>query len=150
MIYAITDETDMGPFEKAGKLFFEECNLLGDFDYEFFLNSWQSLMDAGLGKIWIREDGDGNPVGALGGVAMPDMFTGEIVVTASFWYVLPSHRGNRASVQLVGALQNWAKHMNANRIVMDNLRTHSNSRSASFFKALGFEEMETHYWKNIE
>ena len=148
MIYAVTDE-DMGPFKEAGHTFFEECDLVGDFDFDFFKKCWKTLIDQGMGRVWVLENSDGKPVGAIGGVAMPDMLTGEMIVTGSFWYVLPNHRGARASVQLMGVLETWAKELGASRLIMGNLRTHKEKRCEDFYTAMGFEPMEMHYWKNI-
>lgn len=59
---------------------------------------------------------DGEPVGALGGILVPNLFNPEVVtLTEVFWYVLPEYRSTRAGALLLFAFDNLGEELGVER-----------------------------------
>lgn len=59
---------------------------------------------------------DGEPVGALGGILVPNLFNPEVVtLTEIFWYVLPEYRSTRAGALLLFAFDKLGDELGVER-----------------------------------
>ena len=75
------------------------------------LNTLHALADKMVGGStgWIVEK-DGEPVGALGALLVPNIFNHSFTTLAEiFWYVLPEHRNGRAGIMLLDAFDQYAE-----------------------------------------
>ena len=95
MIRAVTI-LEVDKFAELGRWFFERMELPGRFNVEVFCQNWRKLIGQNMGFILGRFDEDDNPVEAIGVVQFPDVFVGEPVATALFWFYLEEPKGLEA------------------------------------------------------
>ena len=145
MIERVTCIEQMRDCGLIGESFYKEAALPGQFKIDRFLQVWAKLIEHGLGALWVYRD-NGQIVGSLGAMATPDINDGELVATEAFWYVLPSHRGQRGGIGLLDTFEAWADEIGAKRKTMVALKSMPDSVKALYLSR-GFREIETHYIK---
>lgn len=140
--------SDAGKLVEWGFDFYKEYNLPSKFNPESFLNGWTQILEAGVGVIF-RSSEDGDPNGIIGGIIVPDAFTGEVICQGSFWYVPLSKRTGLNGFKLLSCLEKWARHMGASRIVMSNIHSHTTEKMHNAYSRLGYSPLEVHYCKQL-
>ena len=108
---------------------------------------WRPIIASELGVIFIAED-DGEIIGAIAGMAVPEPYSGELVVSEFFWFVRPGHRGS-AGLRLYEALEYWARQKGAKTMRMVHLMDSMPEKLARIYKRLGYEQVETLYSKDL-
>lgn len=103
-------------------------------------------MNAGAGGILMLEN-EGNPRGMLGFLQYPDINDGETVITETFWYVLPQHRGD--GLKLLRKFEDVAKERGAKRVIMGHLKALMPEALSHLYTRLGYKELETTYIKDV-
>jgi GNAT superfamily N-acetyltransferase len=131
---------------KLGEKFWAEGKLPGKFVPEVFVKTWDTFHQLGMGAIIGLFDG-ANPVGAIGAIAYPDPNDGELVVTETFWFVDPAHRG--AGLKLLDAFEAWAMNRGAKRIVLVHLVQLAPEVLRRLYLRKGYQEIEVHFIKSL-
>lgn len=139
---------DLGELAEWGFDFYKEYKLPGAFNPEVFLDGWLNLLKAGVGVVFRHTIKD-KANGLIGGIVVPDSFSGEILCQGSFWYVPKDQRNTLAGFRLLSHLEDWARHMGASRIVMSNIHSHTKEKMHNAYSRLGYSPLEVHYWKQL-
>lgn len=126
--------------------FYHTTKFLKGFDFRRWCDTWGLLLRGG-GAIFLAETSDLRHIGAIGGVAFPDINTGEITATEFFWLVDPAYRG--CGVRLYQAFENWARIEGCTQIRMVALTDSMSEELDRFYKHKGFERQEVHYSKSL-
>lgn len=113
------------------------------FSVEKSIQSWESIVEAGIGVMLILGDFDG----ALGGFATPDPHRDCLVASEAFWYVKPECRGN--GDELLKAFEQWAKKQGCGRIIMTHLSDSMPQSLKKYYERKGYLELETNYIKEL-
>ncbi len=131
---------------KVGEGFWSEGSLPGSIKSEIFIKNWTALIQNGMGRIFGLYQ-QGQFVGALGAIIMPDINDGELTATECFWFVGKEHRG--VGVRLLLYFVKYAKEIGCVRVNMVHLfNEHANKLSKLYVK-MGFSPIETHYVKSL-
>lgn len=145
------DELDLDTLPQIipiGEAFAKEANYPGGWSWPDFARMWASLLNGGLGKIFISED-RGTLAGALGAVFTPDPYSGQLTAVEQFWYVLPAHRKTRAGMELFLAFQEEAQKRQAKKMVMVHLANMTPESLQKFYEKEGFRLAEQIFWKEL-
>jgi GNAT superfamily N-acetyltransferase len=137
---------DLPTLEPIAREFYACSKFLEGFDIDHFCSVWTQLFDSGLGVIFLALKDD-EIVGALGGVAYPEIYTGEMVASEFFWFIRAEHRGG--GLKLYRAFEQWAKDMKCGRIRMVHLLDSMPEKLQTTYLRLGFAAAEVHYTKEI-
>jgi GNAT superfamily N-acetyltransferase len=119
----------------------------GELNALHFCIVWEQLLESGAGSAWVLVR-DGTIVGAIGGIAFPDMFSGDLVATEAFWFVRPDE-GRGGGVRLYRALEHWACERGCVRLRMAHLTNSMPERVAQMYRLMKFEAVETMYQKEL-
>lgn len=131
-----------------GSDFHLEARIPGQFKVATFLNTWHSLLSVGIGAMW-RYDHCGRLVGLFGAMIGPDLCDGEVVAQEAFWYVERSSRGTIGGVKLYKEFMKWSIQIGAKRVIIAHLKNSMPEKLRKFYLAEGFQEVETHYLKQL-
>lgn len=147
MIRELTFEELGHKIPAVGAEFFREAGLPGRFNPLTYTRMWQGLYTAGNGVIFQAER-DGQAVGWIGGMVVPDHLTGNVTGMELFWYALPEHRGLGA-VKLLRRLESWMKTHGAARLWMVHLTKINPEKMAAFYVNSGYQLLEHFYLKEL-
>jgi len=89
-------------------------------------------------------DGDA-PVGMIAGCLAPYFFGQGTLASDFVWYVLPEHRGSRASIRLLKEFRSWAKEKGADELYMGVTTNVAADRTGQLLERLGFEFVGGNY-----
>jgi GNAT superfamily N-acetyltransferase len=117
------------------------------FSWGRFISSWTDIINRGIGAIFVMYE-NAIPIGAIGGFAYPDLYSGEIIATEFMWFVEPKHRGH--GLDLYFEFEKWAKEKNAKRIRMTHLCKVMPEGMKVLYSELGFEAIEVNYDKELK
>lgn len=139
----IDDLARMGELAAA---FYDSSRFLRGFRLERFTAFWSQLL-GGAGVIFVDESADGAITGAIGGLAYPEPYSGELVATEFFWFVLPGARGG--GLRLYRAFEAWASERGCSQLRMVHLEDSMPDRLATVYTRLGFIAAERHFVKEL-
>lgn len=137
---------DLGRLEACAREFYAASRFLRGFDIQRFRAAWTALLASGAGVIFLLESG-GEIAGTLGGVAYPDINSGELIAVEFFWFTRPGHRGG--GVKLYRAFEAWARERGCRQIRMVHLMDSQPEQLARVYRRWGFEPVEVHYGKEL-
>jgi RimJ/RimL family protein N-acetyltransferase len=136
---------DLAALIDGGERFLRES----EYGPHFPLNRAQ--LEATLRHLLAREDAAvlllehaGVPQGAIGGVVLPHIFSGELYAAEIFWWVHPEHRGG--GLRLLHAFEAWARERGAVFVAM----LAPNLRVAGLYRRLGYVEIETGFMRRFK
>lgn len=86
------------------------------FNQASFLLLWKSILDLGLGVLFLLKSEDGSVHGILGASLTPDFLTGDMVATELVWVV--DNQGHGNGMRLLESFESWAKESGANIIAI--------------------------------
>jgi GNAT superfamily N-acetyltransferase len=113
---------------------------------ELWVDNWTKLVESGIGTVFFEEK-EGKPTGMIGGVAHPDINSGEITATEFFWYVDPEYKGS--GLKLLRQFEEWARIMGCVNIVMVHLENNMPEKLKNIYLKKGFRHIESHYSKRL-
>lgn len=150
MIFQISIEELSHPeFVRLAETFYKESNLPGKFKQAHFITSWQKFYELNIGSIWVSAEDDLSKIhGAIGGLAHPDLYDGELVVQELFWFVEPN-AGFSDAFKLYLKLENWAKEKGAKRLNMACVCNKHMQSVRSFYEKRGFRPVDVSYFKDL-
>lgn len=118
-----------------------------NFNFERFCEVWKSFIEHGAGIILVLIDGDYSIVGMLGGLAIPEPYSGDLGASEMFWFVRDGHRGGGLS--LYRAFEAWAREKGCVQIRMAGLSDSMPEKMDKIYRRLGFEPCERQYVKEL-
>lgn len=133
--------------EPGAKEFYASSKHLHAFDIGRFVAFWKNVIEAQLGIIIVAID-DGEIIGAIAGMVVPEPYSAGTAVHEFFWFVRPGHRGT-AGVRLYKAFEKWARDKNATVIRMVHLLDSMPEKLERFYGAMGYTAVETLYSKDL-
>lgn len=93
---------------------------------------------------------NGIPVGLLAGVVSGHpVFRNDRAVTEMFWYVLPEHRVQKASTNLIDAYEFWARRIGAKFACMSHFHDKTGFRLKKVYDRRGYRPIEYTYIKEL-
>lgn len=104
----------------------------GEPDGEHFLTTWRKLMNIGMARTWVGKDA------VLGGLIVPDLFTGVKSATVVFWDKLP---GGEA-VGLLTAFEAVAREAGCEGLYMGVLDNDDREHMRVKVRSIGFKKAE--------
>lgn len=141
---------DLPLLARHGREFYEEGRLPGRFVEAVFVQSWERVLGAELGVIFIACAEDGELAGALGALIFPDINDGALVATEAFWYVRRVHRGGMLAARLLARYEAWARERGAARLGLVHLTGLMPEKLGAFYERRGYVESEKHFYKQLE
>ena len=128
--------------------FYSSTRFLRVFDKARFVQLWTGFIEAGTGVIFAIYDGD-KVGGAIAGIIYPEAYSGEDIAQEFFWFIRSEYRGTIRSIKLYHEFEAWAREKGASEVRMGHLADLMPDSVASFYRRLGFEEVETNYVKRL-
>lgn len=141
----ISELGKVGPFAEE---FCSSSKHLKGFDREVFVESWTAIINAGFGTILLLVDGE-DIYGAIGGLSYPDMNSGEMTATETFWFVSEVHRGSLSGVKLYKKFEQWARSKGCRHLRMGHMTDLMPEKVKGFYISQGFAEIEVTYSKEL-
>ncbi len=145
----ITDLEDAyftAEFAEIAKAFFEESGSVGSLQFGSFLTLWKKMISDGTAVMFgqFKSYGDETMlVGVLGGVLAPNMFTGGVLASELFWYVVKEHRARGSA--LLREFITWGQQIGVDQLMMGHLHFAVSERVGALYDRLGFKKLETMY-----
>ena len=127
--------------------FYASSQFLRKFDMDKFVAFWNAIIKSEQGIIFAAFD-DGEIIGAIGGMAFPEPYSGELIVQEFFWFVRPGHRGT-AGIRLYKAFEEWSRDKQAVAIRMVHLMDSMPEKLSRVYQQLGYTPVETMYTKEL-
>lgn len=118
------------------------------FKMENFVQFYGTLIESGLGVMFLLLDGD-LIQGGIAGIALPDPHNGVLMAQEFFWYVRAEARGGLGSGRLYRAFENWAIEQRCEEIQMVHLQQSMPGRLEAFYRKQGYQLIETRYSKRL-
>lgn len=103
---------------------------------------FEGLIENPSGFLLVSEHND-SAVGAIGLLVYDHPFTGQACASELFWWVDPGSRGGIDGMRLLRHAEKWVA---SNKIAWMHMVA-PNDRLKSFYKRLGYSELETHFYK---
>lgn len=146
LLVDLDDHGFLHDFERIARAFFTESGSSGTLNFGSFVTLWNKMMVDGVAVMFGQWRGD-RLIGVLGGVLAPNLFTGGVLASELFWYVLPEHRNQ--GTRLLFAFVNWAKTVRVDQLLMGHLHFAVSERVSTTYSRLGFKKLETMYSMEI-
>jgi GNAT superfamily N-acetyltransferase len=145
-------QVGIGELESVAELaveFYASSKFLRGFNREHFVTLWTSILSTESGVIFALFDGD-IVAGAIAGTVYPEAYSNEKIAQEWFWFLRSAYRGKAlASVQLYKRFERWAKEKGCVEIRMGHLSDLMPEKVASFYRRLGYSQVETNYSKRL-
>lgn len=143
-----TQPSDLPKLAECAREFYAASEVLQNFDMARFQAVWTGLIESGAGVIFSLIDDAGEILGTIGGLAYPDLYSGELIATEFFWFVRDGHRGG--GLKLYRAFESWGREQACTQIRMVHLIDSMPEKLARVYRHLGFVPVETHYSKPLD
>ena len=114
----------------------------GDFDNE----KVNSLVDQTGDAMFLLID-DGNIVGMISGVVLPNRMSGGKMFQEFMWFVKPRYRTQ--GIRLLKTLEAWCRSNGVNTIMMAVMHDKMNDKLDHMYKKMGYKPIETHYMRRL-
>lgn len=138
---------DLATMEPCAQAFYQTSRFLDGFTIGHFCETWGPLLAGGRAVIFLLEGPAGEILGALGGVAYPDLYSDREIATEMFWFVREGARGK--GMDLYRAFERWARERGCGQIRMVHLMDSMPERLAKVYRHRGFTPVEIHYVKEL-
>jgi GNAT superfamily N-acetyltransferase len=120
--------------------------ILGDMGVPIANGQIDKLIDATWDTGFVLVD-DNKIVGAIGALPSGHLTTGNLILQQIFWYVEPIYR--RHSVKLLNALEEQAKAMGAQAVLMSMMIHEKTEHMERFYQMHGYKKFEIQYKKEV-
>lgn len=145
MIVRRLNQQQVSSLVEPGRRFCEEAGL-PPLNPETFTAFFQGVLSQGIGVVFECEH-NGVPISWMGGFVTQDPFSGERTAMESFWFSSPDSRGR--GMVLLRAFEEWAKEVEADKIIMVHLSALNPERLGKIYERRGYATLETNYIKRI-
>lgn len=140
----VEDLMDVGP---CAERFYASSAFLTDFNINVFAASWKAILSAGYGVIFLLLEGE-KIVGAIGGLTYPDMNSGKVTATETFWFVDEENRG-MGGINLYRRLERWAREKGCASLRMGHMIDLMPGKLKELYSRLGYRVIEVTYSKEL-
>jgi GNAT superfamily N-acetyltransferase len=130
-----------------GRDFSRQAGHLHRFEKQKTAEVMAGLIESEQGCVFVLED-DGFIIGGIVGLVNQMPFGIHPVATELAWFLDEKYRGNKKSLLLVQAFEEWAKSVGAEYVIMAHIHTINNLDKV--YTKLGYTPAETAYAKRIE
>jgi len=89
-------------------------------------------------------------IGFLAGVKGPYFFSARMRICDIGFYVVPEHRGSRAAIRLLAALENWAEENNIVDVCIGQTTAVNMEKTQQFYNRLGYKTVGFNTVKHLE
>ena len=128
---------------------FADASGAGEFDDTSLLKSISDILSTKRGKFFVLEI-DKQVAGGLGVVAFPCYFNRKnLRVQEIFWWVDPQFRNSRESIKLFYKIEEWAKEIGANQVMVSAMAALETEKLDKFYTKKGFRKMDINYVKDL-
>lgn len=132
-----------------GAQFAEAAKLPVPFNPAHFEAAWARIFELGMGIIMYEENEAGEILGILGGSFSQDLFSGRLVASESFFFVIPEARGSGISRRLIDAFEAEAYLRGAKQIIMVALASLNPEGVGAIYEKRRYSKLEVVYTKEI-
>lgn len=138
--------SDLGDLIVMGRRFWqsEHYHKFISFDEASLFNALDRLLRAEWAEVLVLTNYADAPVGAIGGAALPNFVSGEIICEEQFWWVDQAFRGY--GIKLLKRLERWALEQGARGVIMVEP---NKPEVATIYERLGYEPIESRFYKEI-
>jgi hypothetical protein len=144
----LNNPTEIQTICVLGKAFADAAGATS-FDESSFLKFVLNLYSGKKGKLFVIET-DNTVVGGLGVIAYPCFYNNNVLrVQECFWWIDPEHRNFNNSINLFNKIEEWAKEIKANQIIVSSTSTLNPEKLEKFYSKKGFKKIDINYIKDI-
>lgn len=122
-------------------------NIPGGLDTEYFIAKFTDLFESKVAHIFGMFLPDGTVTGAMGFMAIQDMFNSDLVAIECFWFIFPKWRGR--GLVLLREYEKRAAALGCKRIQMPHQVKRQPEGFGQFFARRGYEVNEISYLKTL-
>lgn len=133
---------------KFGKAFADSANA-GEFEAKPFLNFIDTMLKSKKGEVFILEK-NGKVVGTIGVYAYRVFYNSKLRVQEIFWWVDPEYRNSKDSVKLFNIVEEWAKKVDADEVMVSSTTTMKVDELERFYTKKGFRRMDITYIRSLK
>lgn len=138
---------DLPRMAECARQFYASSKFLKRFELERFCSAWQGFIESGAGVIIGLFDEDGTVRGAIGGLAFPDLYSGDLQATEFFWFVMEGSRGH--GMKLLREFEKWAHLKGCTCLRMAHLSDSMPAKLEHVYGRLGYVLAEKQYVKEL-
>ncbi len=138
---------DISKLGKLGNEFSIAGGSVISFVPEVFERTWVTFLSQDVGVIFLLKS-DEDIIGALGALKFPCPNSGEMIATELFWFVNSENRGK--GLRLLKEFESWAAEHGIKKILIAHLTGIMPEKIKKIYTRMGYNEMETHYLKEVK
>jgi len=138
---------DMSDILRMGQQF---CAALDEsFDRDSVIAHIEALVESPMATAFVAEQ-SGSVFGMVSGVCLPNYFdNSRLIATELWWWVDTDHRSKGVGVNLLHALESWAKSIGAERLSMMAMEGLGRNAVECMYLKSGYRRFETTYLKEF-
>jgi N-acetylglutamate synthase-like GNAT family acetyltransferase len=133
---------------KFAKAFADSANA-GKFEEKVFLSFIDNMLKSKKGQVFMLEK-EGKVVGMLGVYACQVFYNSNLRVQEIFWWVDPEYRNSKDSVKLFNKVEEWAKNIGADEVMVSSTTTMKVNELERFYTKKGFRKMDITYIRSLK
>lgn len=152
MIIRPATPDDLNEILRMGVAFFDASGFssVAEADTLSMVETAEGLMNGDRGLLLVAED-DGEIVGMAGAIAYPLYFNREHLTGQElFWWVDPEHRTDGAGQALMEGIEQWARDLRMNSLMMVSLPSLDGERVGKLYQRAGFRPAESNYIRRLD
>lgn len=134
---------------RIGTEFAVAAKLAVPFNAAHFEAAWARFFELDMGVIFVEENEAGEILGVFGGSFCQDLFSGRLVASEAFMFVLPEARGSGISRRLIEAFEAEAYLRGAKQIIMVALASLSPESVGAIYEKRRYNKLEVVYTKEL-
>lgn len=138
---------DLPKMAATAREFYAASPTLADLQDQKFCETWQRLIETGIGVAFIEYVGD-SIAGGIGAIVAPDPYGNTTIASEAFWFVSETSRGT-LGIRLYRAFEAWAKSHGVDSIQMIHLMDSTGAKVRNLYLRMGFEPVEVRYQKRL-
>ena len=117
------------------------------YDRTTICHSIHQLIKDHLMLVALKQD---KVIGVIGGIIQPSIFNNQqIIAQEIIWYITKTERGGMAGIKMVQAFEKACKERGASLVMMIHMSNLSSEILSKFYWSNGYQNMETHYVKEV-
>lgn len=147
-VKSVESAEDLPQLRPLFEEFYALAKLPGQYDPAFEERLW-SAIDSGVAAVFFAQSPDGRPLGMIGGMVAPDLFSGVLTASELFWFVPQACRGGRTAMTLFHVFETWAKTSGARYVRMMHLTHPGSDTVGRVYRRCGYSEVEQVFQKEL-
>ncbi len=144
-----TQVEDLPKLAGCAAAFYAASKFLKRFDIARFVDIWSGFIAGGMGVIFSLVNEAGEVVGVIGGIAHPDLYSGDLIASEFFWFVQRDYRGAHG-MKLYFLFEKWAREeKRCSQIRMACLMDSNPDQMAALYERMGYQLCEQQFVKEL-